>query len=230
MIANGTATQNVPYNAQIIYLNAQGAGFFGGGSLISSQHVLTVAHIIVGFTTWRVGLGSNNLNQIQRWNSTTAVSHPSYDANTRNNDIGFITLPTPIQFTANIQPISLPDLNRQLPYANEQGWIVGFGWTDPAGLETNFLQATFKRVTNDTRCTQTFNQAVVTNHFCTFDETHSTNICFGDLGAGFVTNYRGIATLVGMASQTVAACSAVQPSLFIRVSPYREWLRNIIQV
>lgn len=47
-IVNGDRTNDAPFNVFIDYLNAQGQGFFGGGSLISDRHILTAANLIVG--------------------------------------------------------------------------------------------------------------------------------------------------------------------------------------
>lgn len=47
-IIGGVRSPSAPYIAFVQYFNAQGAGFFGGGALISVRHVLTAATNVVG--------------------------------------------------------------------------------------------------------------------------------------------------------------------------------------
>lgn len=47
-IINGVRGQHTPYYAHIEYFNVAGAGFFGGGALISSRHILTAATNVFG--------------------------------------------------------------------------------------------------------------------------------------------------------------------------------------
>lgn len=66
-----------------------------------------------------------------------AVTHPQFDFHTSVNDIGIIYLPESLEFTQNVYPVALPDLNPDrtnlLPLKNEEGTIVGFGYTTSAG-------------------------------------------------------------------------------------------------
>lgn len=47
-IINGVRTPVAPYYAFIQYFNAQGLGFFGGGALISTRHIVTAATNVQG--------------------------------------------------------------------------------------------------------------------------------------------------------------------------------------
>lgn len=68
-------------------------GIAGGGTLISSIHILTAGNLIHNFVEWRCRLGSHLLIQARQIISTVAITHPNYVANPRDNDIGIITLP-----------------------------------------------------------------------------------------------------------------------------------------
>lgn len=68
-------------------------GFAGGGTLISSVHVLTAGNLIHNFVEWRCRIGSQFLIQTRQIVSVVAIAHPNYAPNPRNNDIGIITLP-----------------------------------------------------------------------------------------------------------------------------------------
>lgn len=48
-VINGVRTPVAPYFAFIQYFNLQGLGFFGGGALVSTRHILTAATNVQGY-------------------------------------------------------------------------------------------------------------------------------------------------------------------------------------
>ncbi|XP_058830292.1 brachyurin-like [Topomyia yanbarensis] len=231
-IINGHTAPHQPYNAYVQYLNAQNAGFFGGGSIISDRHIITAAQNILGFVRWDIGLGSNMFTQLSMLTTTTATAHPNFNSANRANDIGIITLVNSLVFTTTIAPIALPALNEvtQLPLENEQGTIVGFGFTTAASTaRSDFLLRAFQRVTNDARCQQ-FYQITLPNHFCAEDTVERANVCNGDIGAGFVTNVRGNNLLTGIASLITHGCDMQSPTGYTRISAFRQWIQSVTQI
>uniref|UniRef100_A0A182IL60 Peptidase S1 domain-containing protein n=1 Tax=Anopheles atroparvus TaxID=41427 RepID=A0A182IL60_ANOAO len=225
-IVNGQNAGNTPFNAYVLYLNSANSGFFGGGSLISDRHILTAAQNIAGFVRWEVGLGSSVFGQLITQVSTQAIAHPSFNMANRANDIGFIILPSPVVFTALIQPIQLPIQGRNLPYENEEGMIVGFGFNSVNGqARSDFLKVGYQRVISDSRCGGIY-QITLPNHFCAEDVVQRSNVCNGDLGAAFVVPERRVETLVGIASLITASCDSINPTGYTRVSSYRQWIRD----
>ncbi|KFB43480.1 AGAP004740-PA-like protein [Anopheles sinensis] len=225
-IVNGLNAANAPYNAHVLYLNSGNSGFFGGGSLISDRHVLTAAQNIAGFVRWEVGLGSTVYGQLMIQISTQAIAHPSFNMANRANDIGFIILPSPVVFTALVQPIQLPLSGRTLPYENEEGMVVGFGFNTVNGqVRSDFLKVGYQRVIGDSRCVGIY-QITLPNHFCAEDTLQRSNVCNGDLGAGLVVSERRVETLVGIASLITHSCDSINPTGYTRVSAYRQWIRD----
>ncbi|XP_053675807.1 collagenase-like [Anopheles nili] len=225
-IVNGINAANTPYNVYVLYLNSGNSGFFGGGSLISDRHVLTAAQNIAGFVRWEVGLGSTVFGQLSIQQSTQAIAHPNFNTANRANDIGFIVLPQPVVFTALISPIQLPVLGRNLPYENEEGTVVGFGFNAVGGqTRSDFLKVAYQRVIPDSRCVGVY-QITLPYHFCAEDVIQRSNVCNGDLGAGFVVAERRVDTLVGVASLITASCDSTTPTGYTRVSQHRQWIRD----
>ncbi|XP_052873294.1 collagenase-like [Anopheles cruzii] len=225
-IVNGSYAPTTPYNVYVLYLNSGNAGFFGGGSLISDRHVLTAAQNIQGFVRWEMGLGSTVFSQLSTMVSTQAIPHPSFNSVNRANDIGIIILPSPVAFTATVSPVTLPVLNRHTPYENEEGKIVGFGFNSVNGqVNADFLMLSYQRVIGDSRCSGIF-QITLPYHFCAEDTLYRSNICNGDLGAGFIILDQRVETLVGVASLITASCDSQQPTGYTRISSYRQWIRD----
>ncbi|XP_065095016.1 collagenase-like [Ochlerotatus camptorhynchus] len=232
-IINGQSAPHQPYNAYVLYLNAQNAGFFGGGSIISDRHILTAAQNIQGFIRWDVGLGSNIFTQLNTITSNIAVSHPQFNSANRANDIGIITLPASLVFTSTVSPISLPALGQisnGYPFENEEGTVVGFGFVTAASTtRSDFLMRAFQRVIPNIRCQQHY-QITLPNHFCAEDTIDISNICNGDLGAGFVTSVRGRPVITGIASLITQSCGNTTPTGYTRVETYRTWITSVTQI
>ena len=226
-VINGEAASHHPHHTFISYQNAQGGGFFGAGSIITATHVLTVAQIVRGWVTWNVGFGSHQYAQLTWVRTELAIMHPNYNVDSRDNDIAVLVMPVPFVWSATVQPVSLPtNFEQGLPMVNEQGTIIGFGWTSDAGQQATTLQAAFVRVIPDTECQ---NLIVVSfpNHFCAVDRTVPSNICQGDLGGGFLTHHRNQLVLTGLNSILLEGCAANWPSAYTRVQPYLGWISSV---
>jgi hypothetical protein len=53
--------------------------------------------------------GTNNLKDGLWYNVAVLISHPLYDPETNENDIGMIKIKTNMEFSDKVQPIKLPD-------------------------------------------------------------------------------------------------------------------------
>ncbi|XP_053692196.1 trypsin-like [Sabethes cyaneus] len=187
-VINGQIADYVPHNAYILFMTEQMSGFFGGGSVISNRHILTAAQNIKGYSIWDIGLGADSVfgNQ-QFYRSRNALFHPQFNATTRQNDIGIVFLPNPVDISGPmVRRIPLPAAagSFRLPLENEQGYVVGFGNEKTPG-PGSFLMQGFQRVTGETRCRAIY-QNQPTDRFCAEDAL--VNACNGDIGAGFVSH------------------------------------------
>lgn len=179
-----------------------------------------------------MGVGSLTLATLLFHDSTVAAHPVTFDPTTRHDDIGIITLPTPLVVSATIQTIALPPLSGglplvNLPYQNEEGFINGFGWTNTGGQQATTLQRAFQRVIDDEICTQNY---IITppNHFCARDAYANSNACLGDLGGGFIVRFRGVDTIFGITSITTHHCAHTNPTAYTRVSIHLPWIQSII--
>lgn len=227
-IINGQNAVHRPHHVYISFQNANGGGFFGAGSIITQTHVLTVAQVVRGFVTWNVGYGSNEFSLLTWMRTAQAIAHPNYNVDSRENDIAVLVMPTPFQWSAGVQPIPLAPASQKLPLPNEQGTIVGFGWTGSDAVQANQLQEGFVRVIPDQQC-QHIIAVSFPNHFCASDAVIPANICQGDLGGGFLTHYRNQVILTGLSSILVEGCNTAWPSAYTRVYPFVSWIRSVTE-
>ncbi|XP_027767095.1 trypsin I-P1-like [Empidonax traillii] len=99
------AEHSVPYQVSL------NSGYhFCGGSLISSQWVLSAAHCYK--SRIQVQLGKHNLalteSTQQFINSAKVIRHSGYSSYTLDNDIMLIKLATPAQLNKSVQTVALP--------------------------------------------------------------------------------------------------------------------------
>ncbi|KAL7021003.1 hypothetical protein ACKWTF_011713 [Chironomus riparius] len=221
---NSEVSEHQPYYAYVEFANAQGSGY-GGGVLISFQHVLTCAANIQGFQNWRIGLGSNSRRLHRLFLAARAIAHPNYQMqnNMRVFDIGIIFMNAPVEMTSNIAPIFMspfPYLNS----TNTQGLMLGYaGETSSGSQGLDNLQAAHVRILSDLECAQAYPNSDNLELFCGGDRTRRSNFCLGDQGGPFTVMSRGTEYLVGIAS--LPGCSNFA-STYMPVISFREWIRS----
>lgn len=138
-IVNGNVAkqQQFPWFVSVRAYTNGGLKSVCGGSLINNQWVLTAAHCVHGQTTFKLGLGSRNLNRpFISLTSQHFIEHRRYNQHTLNNDIALIKLPMPVTFTQFVQSIRLPSLSQAISgqFHSNQARVCGYGRTSDGKL------------------------------------------------------------------------------------------------
>lgn len=178
------------------------------------------------FAWFNVGLGSLNREQLQWVEANRAVTHPEFEPNTLNHNLGIIFLTHPIQPSATLVPATMPTAAQSsMPMTNESGRVSGYGHTATTGIFASALQMSFQRVTDNMECISAYPhvQQFIGNVFC--GDTNQGNICAGDQGAGFVIDVFFQPVLLGVASFTSQDCRNGAPAVYTRVNQYRGWIQ-----
>ena len=172
-----------PYQAGLIMTIAE-SQYLGGGSLISSNRVLTAAHCVKDISYVLVILGAQLLRQDESTQvriyvrPSGVVSHPQYDPETNQNDIAMIKLPSAVTFNDAISPIAFAEgIN---DFVGDTGVMSGWGFFDKTNKQSMFLRFADVKVITNSECSNKF-EYIIDSTICAKGQG-SAGGCDGDSG------------------------------------------------
>jgi len=235
-IVNGeTATPHeFPWMVALMNLRKQ----FCGGSLIDETHILTAAHCVSRMSKYdvqklRVRLGDHNIRDRDRTSVEKHVKriirHKQFSFSTLHYDVAILTLASPVEYSTNIQPISLASGSQS--YVNIIMTVTGWGTIKEGGYQPAELMKADVKVWSNGDCKRSYGRSApggITGHMlCASGD--KTDSCSGDSGGPLFHCPRDSCEQVGITSWGIGCAEAKYPGVYTRVTEVRPWIERIIQ-
>ncbi|CAN9515692.1 unnamed protein product [Ophioblennius macclurei] len=224
-----------PWQVSLQYKSGSSFYHTCGGTLISSQWVLTAAHCI-GSRTYRVYLGKHSLDTSNESGSIAIspakiVVHENWDSARIRNDIALIKLASPVTISDKIKPACLPNSGETLA-DQAPCYVTGWGRLWTGGPIADILQQALLPVVAHSTCSKYdwWGSLVTTSMICAGGDGDLAS-CNGDSGGPLnCQNSDGSWDVHGVVSfGSSAGCNYYKkPSVFTKVSAYISWINNVM--
>ncbi|EDW91234.2 chymotrypsin-like protease CTRL-1 [Drosophila yakuba] len=229
-----------PWMVQILYYGQH----FCGGSLISSQFVLTAAHCQMPFglkvrlggyyrTTVRKHCSNDNCSPAGAEIAVKEIFVPNLYWDYHNYDIALFQLAVPVIYNAQIRPICVTqslEEDKLRPFLNYVRTFIVTGWGKTERNQTSeTLQLASLYHLDRGYCHQIFDRAIGWPHICAGHSQSST--CTGDSGgplsAEMTFSEWKRPILFGVVSYGAPNCREV--TVFTNVLHYINWIGDVVR-
>ena len=229
-IVGGEPAEKNEFPWQVSLVRKWSSRPFCGGSLLSSNTVLTAAHCETIVFLFRVHLGDHDVTVSdgeQVVSPATWISHPGYNGDTSDNDFAIIRLSRDVTFSPSITPVCLPTPSQN--YDQREVFVTGWGTLYSSGPQPDVLYKVGLSTITNTQCiTNTlYSSSQITSNMICARETGKDS-CQGDSGGPLISPEGGgrYFSLIGVVSFGYGCALSNAPGVYARVTAQLEWIQD----
>lgn len=232
-IVNGVTTGVNEYPSVVGIVDSTIQQIVCGGTIISEKYILGAAHCVnvlkLGSIVALVGDHNINTGSETPYSAVYLISsviiHPSYNSNSKQNDIALFMTNKDILFSRGVGPACLPWNYATTSFTGYKVDIAGWGSTSFGGPVSSVLKKVILTTVANSECSSKLQVQMSNTQMCTF--TKGKDTCQYDSGAGLFLRYSRM-FLIGVVSYG-SACYGEKPSVNTQVAPYLNWIRSSTQ-
>ncbi|XP_037123211.1 transmembrane protease serine 5 isoform X1 [Syngnathus acus] len=212
-----------------------------GGSIISSQWIITAAHCVHNYrlpqvSSWAVYTGvvtRSSANMAERTGHAveTIVYNDNYNHVSHDSDVALMKLRTPLNFSDTVRPVCLPRYNYDPP-AGTQCWISGWGYTQPDGVHSsNTLKEAAVPIIGTNECNSScmYNGEITARMLCAGYTEGKVDACQGDSGGPLVCQDENVWRLMGVVSWGNGCAEPNHPGVYTKVAKFLGWIYEMME-
>lgn len=210
-----------------------------GGTMISSEFVLTAAHCVKN--KMHIVAGEFNLVEKEGHEQERRVSksfkHPQYNKNNVDNDIALLKLESPLELTPRVSPACLPEQSEELkPKLNATilGWGAVSYHRQPDGKpqveRDDMLYEAVVPVVDFKDCKNSYGDYLKGHHhvICAGYKEGGIDSCAGDSGGPLLVARNNKWYVYGVTSFGDECGKEGKYGIYSKTSAYVDWIKKII--
>ncbi|XP_053687232.1 brachyurin-like [Sabethes cyaneus] len=205
-----------------------------GGSILTNNYILTAAHCVEDALGGTAVVGAHNRmadeesQQRIGYGADGVILHPEYSVTDLRNDVALVHLNSAIEFNERVQPTRLPAADDNRTFSGMTGTVSGFGRTsDSVQTPSTVVMFTSNPIITQATCLGSWgsDSSLIQEQNICLSGAGGRSTCSGDSGSPLTVTSGGSILQVGIASFTSEmGCAIGIPSVFARVSFFREWI------